>query len=384
MSHKTACLTLCLIVSLGACLIVSPNSACAEEAIISSGDILGITVLGESDLTKRVVVDAEGKISLPLAGEVEVGGVTTAEAAARLRNKLTKYIKNPQVTVEIAEARTRLVVVSGAVKTPGVYPIEGGTTVMAALTLAGGYTPEADLSKVTVTRGPRKDQVVSLDLTQFLSGAKPTENILVQNGDTIVVPEKNPVSGSVYILGEVNQRGPYPLREGMTFREAIAAAGGVTEAADTSKITVKHHNDTVGATIDYVKATAGDPTANIALAGGDTIYVPAYETSGTFTIIGPVARPGQYPIRGNMQLTDAIAAAGGTTDTGNLSNVKITRVTGGKTRSIKADVPKISDGRAENVAIEPGDMILVGTRKQPTDKIRAAGLLVSLLFLFRR
>ncbi|MDO8588065.1 MAG: SLBB domain-containing protein [Armatimonadota bacterium] len=374
-----------MVVSVAAALLLglAPGAALAQEQIIAPGDQIQVTVLGESDLTKRVIVDSQGKISLPLAGEVEVGGVGTSEAAARLRNKLTKYYKNPQVTVEVTEAAKRMVVVSGAVKTPGVYLIDPTTTVIAALTLAGGYTTEADLSKVTVTRGPRKDMVMNVDLNQFLSGAKPEENIALQSGDTVVVPEKNPVAGTVYVLGEVNQRGSFPLREGMTFREAVAAAGGVTGMADVNKVTIKHRDEAVGVPVDFAKANAGDPSANVALLSGDTIFVPAIETTGTFTIIGPVAKPGQYPTRANMYITDALAAAGGQTEIANLSSVRVTRVSGGKTQTIKVDISRISDGKTENVAVQPGDTILVGQKKPPMDKIRAGGLLLSLLFLLR-
>lgn len=380
----TRLITLAILLAVTGLLIHLPAAPVhADEQIIAPGDILNITVLGEPDLTKKVIVDVQGKISLPLAGEVEVGGVTPTEASARLRNSLTKYLKAPQVTVEVAEAAKRMVVISGAVKTPGVYSIDSATTLMGGLTLAGGYTPEADLSKVTVTRGPKKDNVMNIDLTQFMSGAAPQQNIPLQANDTIVVPEKNPIAGQVYVLGEVNQRGAFPMREGMTFREAIAAAGGVTQLADVTKVTIKHENQVEGTTIDFPKATAGDPNANFAILSGDSIYVPALETNGNFTIIGPVARPGQYPLRGNMYITDAIATAGGTTDTGNLGDVTVTHVSGGKTRTVKANLPKISDGKTQNVALEPGDQILVGTKKPPLDKTKVGGLLVSLLFLLK-
>jgi protein involved in polysaccharide export with SLBB domain len=381
--HKRL-ITLALLLAVAGLLVSLPAGiARADEQIIAPGDMLSVTVLGEPDLTKKVIVDIQGKITLPLAGEIEVGGVTPTEASARLRNSLTKYVKNPQVTIEVAEAAKRMVVISGAVKTPGVYQIDGSTTLMAGLTLAGGYTPEADLSKVTVTRGPKKDNVMNIDLTQFMSGANPEQNIALQANDTVVVPERNPIAGQVYVLGEVNQRGAFPMRAGMTFREAVAAAGGITQLADVTKVTIKHENQTDGTVVDFPKASAGDPNANFALLSGDSIYVPAMETNGNFTIIGPVARPGQYPLRGNMYITDAIATAGGTTEIGNLSNVTVTHVSGGKSRTVKVNVPKISDGKTENVALEPGDQILVGTRKPPVDKVRLGGLLASLLFLLK-
>ncbi|MDO8683021.1 MAG: SLBB domain-containing protein [Armatimonadota bacterium] len=376
-------LTVIALILTVAAVLVPPVSA-ANEQVITPGDILSITALGEPDLTKRVVVDSYGKITLPLANEVEVGGLTTTEAAAKLRNQLSQFIKNPQVTIEIAEPAKRMVVVSGAVKTPGLYEIGLNSNVLGVLTQAGGYTPEADLSSITITRGQKRDTILSVNMAEFLSGSRPEANIAVLPGDTIVVPERNPVQGMIFVLGEVNQRGPMQMRQGMTLREAIASAGGVTTMADTTKVTLKHKDDTVGAPVDFIKASSGDPTANVALLPGDTIFVPGMESQGMFTIIGPVARPGQYPIRGSMYVTDAVAAAGGTTERGNLSSVRLNRGSGDRMQTFKLNVPKITEGRAQNVAIQPGDTILVSERKEPVDKMRAGGLLVSILYLLTR
>jgi len=344
----------------------------ADDSVIASGDILSVTVLGEPQLTKRVVVDALGKITLPMAEEVEVGGVTTGEAAVRLKNKLTKFIKNPQVTIEIAEAAKRQVIVTGAVKTPGIYEVAANARLTTALTLAGSYTPEADISKITVTRGPRRDTVINIDLNEFLSGRKPETDLVLQPGDLILVPEVGSTAGNVFVLGEVSQRGSFPLTQGMTLREAIAAAGGVTDLADTSKMTIKHKDDASGASVDW---------ANIVLQVGDTIFVPAVEVLGAFTILGPVAKPGQYPVKRDMLITDALAVAGGTTERGNLSKVRITRGSGEKPETINCDIPKITAGQAKNVVVQANDVILVGERKSSKDKVRGGGLLLSLLYL---
>jgi polysaccharide biosynthesis/export protein len=385
MLRKLAAAMLVLIV---AAIFVCPTvgfGQTAEEETIAPGDILSVTVLGEPDLTKRVIVDSHGKITIPLANEVQVGGSTTSQAADKLRDQLTKYLKNPQVTIEIAEAAKRQVVVSGAVKVPGVYDITSNTTIVAAITLAGGYNPDADLSQITVTRGAKRDVVLNVDLTKFFAGANPEANIMLQAGDTIVVPESSTVGGSVFVLGEVTQKGPQPIRQGLTFREAIASAGGLTDQADTSKITIKHRADSAGTPVEYVKAISGDPAMDIAMQPGDTIFVPALETQGMFTILGPVARPGQYPIRGTMYITDAIAAAGGATDRGNLNKISLTRsaASGGKAETLKLDVPKIAEGKSENVAMQPGDTVMVSERKAPVDKIRVAGFLLSLIYLLK-
>ncbi|HOP80629.1 MAG TPA: polysaccharide biosynthesis/export family protein, partial [Armatimonadota bacterium] len=153
--------------------VLSGAAEPVDQSTISPGDTLRITVLGEPEHSKDVVVGDDGRISLPLAKDIEVAGLTTSAAAEAIANSLGKYLKNPNVTVEVTQKARKLVTVTGQVRTPGVYPIELETTLMEVIGLAGGFTEMADTANVTVTRRESLEPI-SCNLQSFLIGTDET------------------------------------------------------------------------------------------------------------------------------------------------------------------------------------------------------------------
>lgn len=125
-----------------------------EDYRVRALDALDITVLQEPELsTKLTQVDAVGNINLPLVGDVRAAGKTAGELAKEVAAKYAeKYLKNPQVSVVVSKPVAQKVVVQGEVTQPGVYPIEGPTTLLGALSLAKGETQIAALNEVSVFR----------------------------------------------------------------------------------------------------------------------------------------------------------------------------------------------------------------------------------------
>ncbi len=121
---------------------------------IGPQDSLDINVFQVADLTKTVQVDTGGKILLPLIGEENAAGLTTEELAKQIEADLgKKYLKNPQVTVSVKDAASQKITVDGAVQQPGIYSLQGPTTLMQAVALAKGADPKlANLHKVAVIR----------------------------------------------------------------------------------------------------------------------------------------------------------------------------------------------------------------------------------------
>jgi polysaccharide export outer membrane protein len=126
----------------------------AEDYRIGALDALDITVLQEPELsTKLTQVDAFGNINLPLVGDVKAGGKTAGELAKEVAARYAqKYLKNPQVSVVVSKPVAQKIVVQGEVMQPGVYPIEGPTTLLGALSMAKGETQLAALNDVAVFR----------------------------------------------------------------------------------------------------------------------------------------------------------------------------------------------------------------------------------------
>lgn len=375
MRASTLILTL---LALLACLL---TAAQADEYLIKPGDTLNITVIDEADLTRKVIVDSQGRITLPLVKEVEIAGLTTAQAADKLTDALKQYIKNPQLTIEVAEVARIRVSVSGEVGDAGVVVVPQGARLIEAITSAGGYTQNADLSKVSVTHsGESKASIV--DLSAFLLGGEVAANVELADGDVIIVPSKAlPTIGRISVLGAVAQPGPYEINQGATVREAIMMAGGPTEVADLENCTLRHDGSSESAALNYALVMQGDSSANVVLKPGDVVYVAAKQQLGFYSIQGAVNAAGRYELKGKTTITEAIAIAGGVRDKAKLGEVRILRTSGGAASTLKVNVTDVMSGKAENINVENGDSILVPQSKDKGNMLQWASIAVSLLWL---
>lgn len=127
--------------------------ASSRPYLIGPFDELTISVFGLPELSQRVQVDASGGLSLPLAGTIEAGGRTAQQLAREIENRLRgRYVRDPQVTVNLAETVGRVVTVDGEVRTPGLYPVVGRMTLIRAIATAQGTTEFARLQNVVVFR----------------------------------------------------------------------------------------------------------------------------------------------------------------------------------------------------------------------------------------
>src|SRR5579871_3297671 len=105
---------------------------------LGPGDVISVSALGEEELSKQWTISQSGEIYLPYVGPVNASGKTAAELEAELVQRLRRYLKNPMITVTVAELKSRPVTVNGAVKNPGIYQVAGGITLYQLLALAGG------------------------------------------------------------------------------------------------------------------------------------------------------------------------------------------------------------------------------------------------------
>jgi protein involved in polysaccharide export with SLBB domain len=165
----------------------------SELAHIGPADVLVVTVYQEDDLNTRVTVDGKGMVSLPLLGSVKVGGFTTDQAAAAIRDLYGKdYLVNPQVTVAIAERAKRRFTVLGQVTKPGVYefPPNESVNLLQAIAMAGGYTRLASASKVTLQRqDPGGSRTLKFD-AQAMARDTQTPPFAVLPDDVITIGER--------------------------------------------------------------------------------------------------------------------------------------------------------------------------------------------------
>lgn len=160
------------------------------QYLIGSGDVLAINVWKETELTRTVLVRPDGRISLPLIGEIQAAGRTTDQVQAEILDKLSSFISHPQVNVIVQEIKSRTFNVVGKVIKPGEYDLIRPMNVLDGVALAGGFTDFAKKSKIYVLRKASDGKTVMLpfDYKKVIKGKALDQNVPLLPGDTIVVP----------------------------------------------------------------------------------------------------------------------------------------------------------------------------------------------------
>ncbi|MCF8109941.1 MAG: polysaccharide export protein [Desulfobacteraceae bacterium] len=170
----------------------SQMPAASEQYILGAGDVVDIMVYGEPEISHTVFIRIDGKISLPLAGEVSAAGITPAMLAEKVTGKLERFLEDPNVTVILAESRSKVYYILGQVESPGEYPITRPVTVLQAIAQAGGFLEWAQKDRIMIVGGPGGDakegKVSYFNYDRFLKDGAGGGNVLIQPGDTIVIP----------------------------------------------------------------------------------------------------------------------------------------------------------------------------------------------------
>lgn len=158
--------------------------------VIGNDDILAINVWKEPDISRSVPVRSDGKISLPLVGEVQAAGHTPHQLEADIAAKLKNFISEPEVTVIVQEIKSQKFNVLGMVARPGAYPLTNSMTVLDAIALAGGFRDFAKQKSIYVIRENPDGTQAHLDFNykDVVKGKNPQQNVRLQPRDTIVIP----------------------------------------------------------------------------------------------------------------------------------------------------------------------------------------------------
>lgn len=280
------------------------------DYVLGTGDGLTINLWGGISQNFARVIDREGKIALPEAGSLVVAGLTLQQARSSIESALKQQYHNAQVDVTIARLRTVRVYVVGDVQRPGAYDVSSLSTPLNAIYQAGGPTSVGSLRIVRHYRG--QQLIREVDLYSFLLNGVRMDDERLQAGDTLLIPPAGP---QVAIFGMVKRPAIYELKGGSTLKEVLDDAGGATVAAALDHITIDRidpnkHRETV--TLESKPSdTAQSILAQIAtfdVKDGDRIHVAAilpYSERAIY-VEGHVVRPGKFPFRDGMQLSDVL------------------------------------------------------------------------------
>jgi polysaccharide biosynthesis/export protein len=161
-----------------------------DSFVIGNNDVLAISVWKEPDLTKTVPVRSDGKISLPLVGEIVAAGRTPLQLEGDITAKLKNFITAPEVSVQVQQVNSRKYNILGEVARPGSYPLTTAATLMDAIAAAGGFRDFAKKTGVYVLRKQPDGQESRLNFNykDFVKGKNSSQNIALEPNDTIIVP----------------------------------------------------------------------------------------------------------------------------------------------------------------------------------------------------
>lgn len=166
----------------------APRPAEVAEYVIGSGDVLQVFVWKEVELTRDVTVRLDGKITVPLLGDVQAGGQTPLQLSTEITKQLTRFLAAPQVTVGVSQANSTRFFVVGQVARPGEFPLTAGTTLVQALALAGGFREFAKTDSIVIVRQQGNPPFVSVNYKKLEDRSDINQNVLIRPRDTIVVP----------------------------------------------------------------------------------------------------------------------------------------------------------------------------------------------------
>jgi polysaccharide biosynthesis/export protein len=162
----------------------------SDDFIIGNDDVLAINVWKEPNLSRSVPVRSDGKISLPLAGEIQAAGLTPLKLEQNIASKLHDYISEPEVTVIVEQINSQKFNILGFVNRPGSYPLSHSRTVLDAIAAAGGFRDFAKQKSVYVLRRnvDGTESRLPFNYKEVIKGKNPAQNVALQPNDTIVVP----------------------------------------------------------------------------------------------------------------------------------------------------------------------------------------------------
>ncbi|MGA2094414.1 MAG: SLBB domain-containing protein, partial [Sedimentisphaerales bacterium] len=340
----------------------------ASDYVVGPGDTFTITLWGRINAQYVVEINRNGQIVLPEIGVLNVSGMTMAQMENYLQDQVARKQTDFKMAVTMGRLRTIKVFVVGEARIPGSYTISSMSTVINALFAAGGPTKNGTLRDVQLLRNNSKP--FHIDLYKFLLGGDKSEDIRLQDGDTVFIPLIGLVVG---VSGNVKRPAIYEMAKPMTLREVLDFAGGVNYAGWLRQIQVARVEDHQRRVVVDFNVTEAASVADIAAAGtvmqdGDLVRVFGVslleQGKRSASIDGEIYRPGEYRLTAGMKISELIDAAGGLQKNAYLKTAELTRrhvsQQGMQTEKIDIDLEKaLAKDPANNVELQDYDYLIV-------------------------
>jgi len=273
------------------------------DYVLGPGDHIIVNLWGHADQSYELVIDREGKVFIPRAGELVLWGLSLDEAEERIRGLLENIYSDFKLNLILGKIRSITVYVSGEVKRPGAYTVSSLYTLFNTLYLSGGPTDRGSMRDIRLIRGGKV--VRRVDLYRMLIEGKSDDERLESN-DIIFVPVVGPL---VKITGEVKRPGIYELKGGERVLDAIKLAGGIRSSAYLGNIELYRYDRNkrrILITLDLSNPNLD--ASNIELVDGDELRIGRVHslTENVVYLSGAVKYPGEYQYRRGMKVSELV------------------------------------------------------------------------------
>lgn len=268
---------------------------------IGPNDELRIRIWGHINLTADQKVDRSGNIYLPQVGTIHVGGLPYSELKKHISEAVGRIYRNFELTVEVGQIRAVQVYVTGQARRPGLYTVSSLSTLVNLLFTSGGPSPQGSMRHAELKRDGKT--VVDFDLYDLLLRGDKDKDVPLLSGDILFIPAVGPKTA---MTGSVVNPAIYELRQGESLGELLKNAGGYSESASVSRISIDRiedhsHRMTMEIASDTISMAAP-------LNDGDIVrilpIVPGFEK--TVTLRGNLGTPGRFAWHAGMRLSDLI------------------------------------------------------------------------------
>ncbi len=276
----------------------------SADYLLGPGDEIMLSVTGVTDVNAKLVVDREGRITLPKVGTVSVMGVKAAELEPFLEKQLKRSFKNFTLAASLGALRNIEVYVVGQARLPGRHSVSALSSFVTAVMSSGGPNENGSLRKVELVRGGVT--VATIDVYAFLTTGKVEKDERVLAGDTIVFP---PASARVALVGDVHAPAVFELAENdEPVGGLIALTGGLPSTTDRKRATIERIDPLAMHPRSIVALALDDAGMQTPLKDGDVVTFlamsPAYDNA--VTLRGAVAQPLRYPFTAGMRVRDLV------------------------------------------------------------------------------
>jgi protein involved in polysaccharide export with SLBB domain len=352
----------------GALFGVQSRSIAGPDYQLGPGDVLDVQIVGRLDVNRQqVVVDPEGKISLPPLGPIVVGGRSLLEANRTITARARAIFRFADVSMAVLAPRSFEAIVSGEVERPGTLQVLATQRLHEVILTTGGITPRGSVRHVQVTRDGVTREV---DLLLFELKGDLAQNPLVQEGMRIHVP---PRRAAVVLQGGVRRPGEYELSNSGSLREVLELTGGLGPAGAVSDGRLTR----VGSDGRKETSSLDLRTADVTLQAGDVLYVPplttiqdVVEVRGAFNGTG---EPGKMTTAGKAtvvqrlelargeRVKDIVIKAGGAAPFADLRLAYVDRADAGPAQRIPVDLHRliVDKDETQNILVQNGDVVVL-------------------------